>query len=260
MHVKTAMKLANAGVNLFIEKPLSNSMTGVSRLLEIIDKKKIITLMGCVLRFHPCIIKIKKIISNNEIGRVISVHVENGSFLPDWHPYEDYRKSYAARQDLGGGVVLTNIHEIDYLHWFFGDISEVFSITGKYSNFNLNVDDLSLMLLKFKKGVVGEVHLDFFQRPNIRSCKIIGTKGTIHWDIKTNIVRVYDTKRKKWVAKLKLQNYDDNKMYVNEMSHFIECVKKNRNTINNIKEGIKILEIALAIKKAGKINKPVILS
>ena len=122
LHIETAIKLANARCHLFIEKPLSNSMRGVRTLLEQVKKKRLVTLMGCNLRFHDCIRKIKEIISNNEIGRIVSVRVENGSYLPNWHPYEDYRHGYAAREDLGGGVVLTCIHEIDYLYWFFGDV------------------------------------------------------------------------------------------------------------------------------------------
>ena len=68
------------------------------------------------------------------LGKIIFSHVENGSYLPDWHPDENYSKSYAARNDLGGGVVLTCIHEIDYLYWIFGNVSEVFSISGKFTN------------------------------------------------------------------------------------------------------------------------------
>ncbi len=89
----------------------------------------------------------KEIISSRKLGRIISVRVENGSFLPDWHPSENYKKSYAARDDLGGGVVLTCIHEIDYLYWFFGNVHEVYSITGKFSNLNIQAEDLSAILL-----------------------------------------------------------------------------------------------------------------
>lgn len=90
--------------------------------------------MGCNLRFHDCIKKMKSLLEKETIGKIISVKVECGAYLPDWHPYEDYSKGYAARDDLGGGVVLTCIHELDYLYWFFGEIKEVFSITGKFSN------------------------------------------------------------------------------------------------------------------------------
>lgn len=259
LHVATAIKLANAGIDLFIEKPLSNSMRGVKTLLALVRKKKLVTLMGCNLRFHPCIQKIKEIISTNEIGKIVSVRVESGSYLPDWHPYEDYRLSYASREDLGGGVVLTCIHEIDYLYWFFGEPKEIFSMTGKYSDLDLSVDDLSCILIRFKNNIIAEIHLDYFQRPDFRSCKIIGTKGTIYWDSDTNTVKLYDARKNKWVQKIKLKNYDRNVMYVREMSHFINCVNNKEKSVNDISQGVKTLEIVLAIKRASKIKKIVTL-
>jgi predicted dehydrogenase len=256
-HVETAINLANSGINLFIEKPLSNSFSNVKKLIRVVKKKKLVTMIGCNLRFHPCIKKIKEIISKNEIGKVISVHVENGSYLPDWHMYEDYRNSYAARKDLGGGVVLTCIHEIDYLYWFFGNVKEVFSITGKFSDLEIAVEDLSSILLRFRNGIIAEVHLDYFQNPAFRSCKIIGTKGTIYWDSNINSVKVYDVKKKRWGVKMKLKEFDENETYINEISHFLNCVKNNSKTINTVEDGVKTLEIALAIKKASESKKMV---
>ena len=150
-HVSTAIKLAECGINLFIEKPLSHSMEHIDSLSEIIKRKKIKVMIGSNFRFHECIKKIKELLDENIIDEIISVRVECGSYLPDWHPNEDYRSGYAAQKELGGGVVLTCIHEIDYLHWFLGQVDEVVSFSGKYSDLELNVDDLSTALLKFKK-------------------------------------------------------------------------------------------------------------
>ena len=256
LHVQTAIKLANAGVDLFIEKPLSASLNNTKDLFDIIIKKKLITQMGCQMRFHKCIKKIKELISSNRIGKIFSVKVENGSFLPDWHPYENYSKSYPARDDLGGGVVLTCIHEIDYLYWMFGDVSEVFSITGKFSNLKISADDLSTSIIKFKNNVVAELHLDYFQKPFFRSCKIIGTKGTIYWDSDTNIVKLYDNSKNKWIEILKWSNYNKNLMYKEEMVHFLTCVKKRKPTINPIQnDGLITLQIGLAIIKSSKSKK-----
>lgn len=257
LHTKTATKLANAGINLFIEKPLSNSMHGVKSLLNIVRTKRLVTQMGCNLRFHPCINKIKELIDNEEIGRVISVRVENGSYLPNWHPHEDYRQSYAAKAELGGGVALTSIHEIDYLYWFFGDVKEVFSITGKFSDLSISVDDLSSILMRFKNNIIAEVHLDYFQNPDFRGCKIIGTKGSIYWDSDINTVRLYDVKKNRWIEKLKLKDYDNNLTYVEEMRHLISCITKNKKTINTIHDGVKTLEIVLAAKQASRTGRVV---
>lgn len=257
LHVKIAVTLAKAGVDLFIEKPLSNSIKGIKNLLTTVKKKKLITMMGCNLRFHPCIKKIKEMISKNDIGKIISAHVENGSYLPYWHPYEDYRDSYASREDLGGGVILTNIHELDYLYWFFSSVKEVFSFSGKLSDLHMSAEDFAAMVLQFKNNVVAEIHLDYFQRPTFRSCKIIGTKGTIYWDSETNRVKVYDIRKEKWIQKLKLENYDINSTYIAEMDHFLKCSKNRSRTINNIDDGNQTLKVALAAKRSAKIKKTV---
>jgi predicted dehydrogenase len=254
-HVNTAITLAKNGIDLFIEKPLSNSIHDVNHLRSIIKNKKLITQIGCNMRFHPCIIKIREILDKGKLGRVISVQVESSSFLPDWHPYEDYRYGYAARKDLGGGISLTCIHEIDFLYWFFGDVKKVFSITGKYSDLEVTVDDLSAITLVFKNNIIGEVHLDYCQRPDFKSCKIIGTKGTMYWDSSTNEVKIFYQNKKQWKSILKLNDFQRNSMYVNELEHFFRCVEKRTKTVNDINDGIKTLKIVLGAQKSSSLEK-----
>ena len=259
-HIPIAIKLAKVGLDLFIEKPLSNKISNVKTFSKIIKTKKLITLVGCNLRFHRCINEIKNLIDQKVIGDIISVKVECGTYLPDWHPNEDYSKSYASRDDLGGGVVLTCIHELDYLYWFFGETQEVFSMTGKYSNLKITASDLSAIILKFKNNIIAEVHLDYFQKPEARSCKLIGTKGTITWDSLSNEVKIYDFKKSKWKSKLKIKKYDKNEMYVKELEHFIQCVNKKKKTINDISQGEYVLKIALGIIKSSKLKKSITLN
>ncbi len=256
-HIKYANILAKHGIHLLIEKPLSNSMIGINSLLKISKKQKLTTLIGCNFRFHPCLKKIKDILSTQKLGKILNVQIENGSYLPDWHPTENYTKSYASQEKLGGGVTLTAIHEIDYLYWFFGKISQVISITGKFSDLKIDVDDLSVMLMKVGKNTVAEIHLDYFQQPSRRSCKIIGSKGSLTWDSKSNSVNFYDNAKKKWFILLKLTKFDYNQMYFDELTHFIDCIKRNKITINPLSEGIQTLKIALAIKNSSKQNRTI---
>jgi len=256
-HVKTAIRLAKKNIHLFIEKPLSNSNKNIKILEKIVKEKKLITQMGCNWRFHPCIKKIKKLIEKKDIGKIYSVQVESNSYLPDWHPYEDYRKGYAARDDLGGGVLLTCIHEIDFLYWFFGKAEKVFSITEKLSELDVTADDITAMIIKFKKNILAEVHLDYFQRPEFRSCKIIGTKGTLYWDSNINEVKMFSKNKKKWIRKISLKKYEKNKMYIDEIKYFLNIVEKKEQSINPLKQGIDTLDIILAAKKSSVIEKVV---
>jgi|TARA_B100001013_G_scaffold187798_1_gene113309 predicted dehydrogenase len=258
-HIPIAKKLAKAGLDLFIEKPLSNTIENVNELSKIVEKKKTVTLIGCNLRFDSCIRKIKSLIEQKVVGKIISVKVECGTYLPDWHPDENYTNSYAARDDLGGGVVLTCIHELDYLYWFFGKVKEVFSVTGQFSNLKIDTSDLSATILKFQSDIIAEVHLDYFQKPEIRSCKIIGTKGTIYWDSLTNEVKVYDFLKTKWTSKLKIKKYQKNEMYVKELKHFIQCVNRKEKSINDLSQGNYLLKVALEIIKSSKLKKSIII-
>jgi predicted dehydrogenase len=251
-HIEMAFKLAKEGINLFIEKPLSNNLNNIKQLSKTIKSKKLLTMIGCNLRFHPCIKKIKQLIDKKTIGKILSVQVESGSYLPDWHPNENYQKSYASRNDLGGGVILTCIHEIDYLYWFFGMPYSTISQSGKYSDLKIDVEDLSLSIIKFPKNFLAELHLDYFQRPDIRKCKIIGTKGTMMWDSKSNQVKLYNSRKNHWTIKLAVKNYNKNDMYVDEIKHFLNCIKQRKQTMNPLHEGIETLRIALSIKKSSK--------
>jgi len=261
LHIPIAIKLAKEGLDLFLEKPLSNSLKDVEKLRAIVKKKKLITQMGCNLRFHPCIKKIKSLIEHQKIGRIISAQVQNYSYLPDSHRWEDYRKSYAARKDLGGGVILTNaIHEIDYLYWFFQEVENVISISGKFSDLDIKAEDYVSGLLKFKNKIIGELHVDYFQRPDFRSCKIRGTKGEIYWNTDDNCVNIYNINKKKWETKFDngfSHNLDTYSSYVEELKHFLKCVKHRKETINNLEQGVRTLKIALAIKKASELMKSV---
>ena len=256
-HVSTAIKLAEHGINLFIEKPLSHSIDHIDELSEIIKKKKIKVMIGSNFRFHECLKKIKELLDENVIDEIISARVECGSYLPDWHPDEDYRSGYAAQKELGGGVVLTCIHEIDYLHWFLGQVDEVVSFSGKYSDLELNVDDLSTALLKFKKNIIAELHLDFFQRKEFRSCKIIGKKGTIYWDSDSNLVKLFDINENKWIEILKVSNYDRNQMFMKELDYYLDCINHNKEPMNSVIESGEVLKIALGIIESSETKKVV---
>ena len=261
LHIPIAIKLAKEGLDLFLEKPLSNSLKDVEKLRAIVKKKKLITQIGCNLRFHPCIKKIKSLIEQQKIGKIISAQVQNYSYLPDSHRWEDYRKSYAARKDLGGGVILTNaIHEIDYLYWFFQEVENVVSMSGKFSALDVTAEDYMSSLIQFKNKIIGELHMDYFQRPDFRSCKIRGTKGEIYWNSNDNCVNIYNINKKKWETKFDngfSHNLDTYASYVEELKHFLKCVKHRKETINDLEQGVRTLKIALAIKKASKLMKSV---
>lgn len=258
LHIPMAIKAAESGSHLFIEKPLSNNLKGINKLKKIIKEKRLITFIGFNLRFYPILQAIKKELLKNKIGKIISIRAQVGQYLPSWHPNEDYSISYSASKKLGGGVILDLIHEIDYTRWLLGEeIQEVFCYGGKYSKLNIETEDNAEILMKSKNSVVS-LHLDYLQYPLTRDCTIIGTKGRIGIDLSGKKASIHDLGGRS--TELTLENYfDRNISFMEEIRYFFDCVKKKRKSIIDINEGYKILKIALAAKKSIECGLPVMI-
>ena len=261
-HIAIALKLVKQGIDIFIEKPLSNSLINIQKLEKIINIKKLVSMIGCNFRFFPPFIEIKKLLNKKAIGKIYSIQIENGSYLPDWHPYEKYEKGYAARKILGGGVTLTQIHELDYLCWFFGLPLEVTTVMDKVSNLELDVDDINESILKFSNSSIAKIHLDFFQRPFYKSCKIKGSKGIISWNSDENKIKLFNLNKQKWNEHKILNNYNissnkNNQMYVDELLYFLNCIKTRNQPMNNISEAKTIFNVALSMKKSSNLKKTI---
>ncbi|MFC1585959.1 Gfo/Idh/MocA family protein [Fibrobacterota bacterium] len=243
LHLPLAVQAAGHGCHLFIEKPLSHNLDGVDELLDIVKVKKLITLVGCNMHFHPGLRKVKELIDQGVIGNIVSARVEFGQYLPDWHPEEDYRKNYSARKELGGGIILDAIHELDYIRWLLGEVTDIACFFGKLSNLEIETEDTASMLLRFKSGAIGEVHVDYVQREYSRTCKITGNEGTITWDVGTACVRCFKTAKGAWEEILDFSEWNPNHMYLDEMNYFLNCPEQD------VIEGYKVLQLAVKAKE-----------
>ena len=257
MHMKVAVQAAKANSHIFLEKPISHSIESLMPFESALESSSSTVLTGYQFRFNPGLEAIKKIISNEEIGRPISFQCAWGEYLPDWHPWEDYRNSYAANQDLGGGVVLTLSHPLDYLRWIFGEIRELYAITGKFSDLEINCEDTAEVLITYANGVIGGLHLDYYQQPKKHELSIICSDGIIHWEYETSDVRI--EKASGEIVEIGTnQIYERNQMYLAEMSHFLDICKKGVLPVCGYEDGKKALEIAWGILQSGKYHDRVI--
>lgn len=249
-HVPQARHAIAAGAHVFIEKPLSHSMEGVQQLLAESKQRGCVVQVGYNLRFHPAIHKLKQIVQDNTIGRILWARAEVGQYLPDWRPSQDYRQSYTARRELGGGIILDASHELDYLLWFLGEPIEILCMAGTVSQLEVNVEDSASMILRFVSGAHADLHVDFVQRVASRSCKLVGEDGTAVWEDGAPVaVRL---QRPSQEPESWQYDFDDNNMYVAELKHFLSCVETNQKPLVDADQGAKVLEWALAAKAAAE--------
>ncbi|MFC1991139.1 Gfo/Idh/MocA family protein [Chloroflexota bacterium] len=255
LHMNYALVAANSCCHLFIEKPLSHTIDGVDELIEVASSNNLVLMVGCNFRFHWGLKMVKIFLDEGKIGKVISARAEFGQYLPDWHPWEDYRQGYSAQQSLGGGIILDSIHELDYLNWLLGEVKQVYCYSDKMSNLEINVEDVSEMIFCLESKVIVSVHLDYIQRAYNRCLKIVAEEGTIIWSYQDNLVKFYLAGEGRWQTLEKNAPYDVNEMYVEEMKHFLCCIDGKDSPIADGKEGKRVLEIALAAKESARSSK-----
>ena len=250
LHLEVAIPAALAGCHLLLEKPISHTMDRIDELRKSVKIGGGNVLVGYQFRFHPDVHKVKELLMEEAIGRPLSVRAHWGEYLPGWHPWEDYRQGYSARTDLGGGVVLTLSHPLDYLRWLFGEVNEVWAFSGNLGELGVDVEDSAEIGVKFSNGVIGSIHLDYLQQPPNHYLEIIGTDGTIHWDYSGGGVSLFRSQEKAW-QNLSVQGaYERNDMFLAEMSHFLDLVDGQGKSRCSLGDGIKAMEIALAAKRS----------
>lgn len=251
LHLETALAAAKAGSHIFMEKPIAHTMNGVDELRQIVEEKGLVVFVGFQFRFHPGLMKIKALLDDGAIGQVVSVQSHWAEYLPDWHPWEDYRQSYSARTDLGGGVILTLSHPLDYLRWLFGEVNAVSALAGHHG-LDIEAEDTADIHLQFASGAQGHVHLDYVQRPPSHWLHITGQGGTIKWDNADGTVHCYraEADNPAWELFPVADNFERNTMFMDETRHFLACIQGEEDSRCTLHDGIRALQMALAARES----------
>jgi predicted dehydrogenase len=245
-HVPVARAAVEAGADVFIEKPVSDTLDGVDALAAAARARGAIVAVGCQLRFHPALLRLREVLASGALGTLVAAHVEEGEYLPGWHPYEDYRTSYAARRDLGGGVVLTQVHELDYVHWLWGLPERVFAVGGRLSDLDIDVEDTASMLCAHRvdeRPFPVHVHLDYLQQPPRRRCRVVGTGGTVEVDLLAPTVTCNG-------AVETFPGFDRAHLFVEELRAFLRAVADRTAPAVGLEHAAATLRLALAARRS----------
>lgn len=260
-HVATAQALASAGAHLLVEKPLSDSLTGVAHLLETCRRQQVGLLTGYNLRFVTSLQRFRNLLSERIVGRVLSVRCEVGQFLPDWRTESDYRQSVSAQRKLGGGALLELSHELDYLRWIFGEVEWVHASLSRQSTLELDVEDTAHLSLGFmptsdSPALIATANLDFIRHDTTRLCTAIGESGSLRWNGVSGYVELYRAGAKQWEELFRHQQQRDDS-YLAQWSHLIDCVQQHETPLISGEDGLRVLEIIEAARSSASTGKTV---
>jgi predicted dehydrogenase len=251
-HVEHALHAIRSGADVFIEKPLSHRMEGVHALMDAASQFERVVQVGYNLRFHPAIKELKKLVDQGVAGRIFWARAEVAQYLPEWRPWQDYRQSYTARRELGGGIILDASHEIDYMLWLLGPVKELACMAGQVSGLDVSVEDCATILLRMQSGAQADIHMDFAQRVATRTCVLAGELATLEWRNSASLIRIL---RPNVAPEVVRYDFEANQMYVSEVEEFFSAVRQRRTANQSLASSQLTLQIALAALSAASDRK-----
>jgi len=233
LHYETIDKYAGKTRHMFIEKPIFDRID--INFDELSLNNDGVYYVACPLRYTEVIQYIRNQI---DIEKVYSVRVISSSYLPDWRPKTDYRETYSAHKNQGGGVSIDLIHELDYIKYLFGKPQQVLNLRGKFSALEIDSDDLSVYIIKYDNLLV-ELHLDYFGKSPIRELQLFTASETIVADLIKSEIRFLREN------KIISFNEDRNAYHLKELDYFFDVIERKYDNLNDIFNAYNTLKIAI---------------
>lgn len=255
-HTEILETLIQNNIPVLLEVPISNKLDKLDDIYLYAKENNVPILVGHNLKFHPSLKKIKNIIQSSQIGNIYFSRSQFGEYLPECHPWEDYKLRYEARKELGGGAILTSIHEIDHAVWLFGKVKCV-TCVSRTLKLPIDVDDVSMIIMEHHNGILSEIELDFIQRPYSRNLQVCADKSSIEWGLIENNLLMYDINNKNWQKINPEDDYDINQTYIDELNHFSNVIYNQEAPITSLQDSIHVLNVALSAIESSRQRKTI---
>jgi len=246
-HVSQSMELIKSGIPTLIEKPLSHELSSAEKLRQIWLKEKTLILLGYTLRHAAATDFFYNKIKKDDLGTILSVTIRCESYLPNWRPDQDYRKTVSAKQNLGGGVLLELSHEIDYANWIFGPFKSVRSMLKNSETLDIDVEDMADIIFETHDKKTVNIHLDFCSQIPSRFCLVNTDKGRLKWDFLKGVIlwTDIDGRSESWDF-----SEERDEIYKNQLKHFFCCIEEECKEKVTINDGVSVLKLIASIQRA----------
>lgn len=242
LHIQTAIKCAERGMHLFIEKPLDSRVVHLNEFLKLVSKKKITTYVAYCLRFHPVIKELRRQIQKDKFYHLRAIV---STYLHRWREGSDPKKSYSAQKRLGGGIILDLSHEIDYVQYLLGDIKSIKGRFDRKSTLTVDTEDNADMTIEAKKGTAS-VHMNYFSQFEQRVIQVDLKSKSFEGDLVKNTLTEY---RNGKVFKKRKFKTGTKETYSEQIRYFFKNIN-NQNMMNNVFEAAELLKSIHSFKKA----------
>ncbi len=254
LHLGQLRKAVEAERHVLVEKPVAGASAGLDEVVAEADARGLVAAAGHQFRYEPGLLALREMIDSGALGVLLTVEAHQGEHLADYHPDEDYRVGYAARRDLGGGVLRTQIHHIDVLEWIFGPLERVYASGGHITDLEIDVEDSASYLFRSSTGTPVYGHLDYRQRPRTVTLTVVGTDGRVDWD--HYAARLVHTPSGGEPI-VTTWPYDRQSMFRAQSNDFLDAIDGVGAIRTSLSDGVRAVRLVEAIERSSALDRSV---
>jgi len=243
LHVPMAIRLAEAGTHLLIEKPLSTGLEGIDRLKEEVRTRRLVAAVAYVLRGHPALEAMKREIDSGRFGPPVQLVATAGQHFPTYRPAD--REIYYTDHATGGGAIQDGLtHVLNAGRWLVGPIDSLVTDAAHQVLEGVEVED-TVGLLARHGSVLASYSLNQHQAPNEWTISVVCRRGTARFELHRH--------RWRWMIKPDDPWHEESfgpierdSLFVAQANAFLDCVEGTRAPVCTLDEGIETLRANLA--------------
>ena len=244
LHVPLANLALDYGADIFVEKPLSTVLSGINPLIKKAKDNNRIAMVACNFLFYKGFQKLKNILEKRIYGKPLLCRVAQGFYMP---LYRDVKKTYIAKNKEGGGVILDHVtHPIYYLSALFGDITKMASLSSKQHPLGFQSEEMALLILEHESGILSGISSDYISKKTTHRIEVVTENGLLTLDLNRDLLAFEDRKTKK---ELYRGDKDFNKMFIEEIRYFLDCIRRRTKPFYGLTDGYHTLKVLIKRKK-----------
>lgn len=271
-HVAIAAQLVCAGIHILVEKPISNSISDAKALIRLAREHNVGLLVGHHRRFNPYIVAAKRAIDSGTLGHITAVNGVWTTCKPPQY-FSGAALRWRGSRSIGGGVMLINfIHEIDLMHYLFGEVTRIHAektISRRQPNEPDAAEEGAAITLRFLSGVVGTFIVSdnvpsphnfeastgenpILPRSGMDVYRIFGSEATLSFPDMTRWS--YEQGKKGWEHEIKRERlqvgHKDIPPFDRQIEHFAKVAKGLEQPNCSGEDGLRAVVVCEAIRRA----------
>jgi predicted dehydrogenase len=243
-HLQQTLDCINNGIHVLVEKPIAHENIDATSIIEAIQKNNVLVQVAYMMRYHPLLKQVKTFVESKQFGNLVNIQTFWGEYLPAWHPWEDYRTSYAAQKESGGGAALTLSHDIDVANWIAGaDVNRFAAFPNHHTALEVNTNAAFDLSIAYANNVTAHVHVNYCQPIAQRWYKFIFDQAVMDVDFFKSSLSI---STKENVEEVLLPSFDRNDLFIAQAKDFFQRIASGNFTqfsIDQIQQSASIIQM-----------------